>query len=71
MNECWSVAQDSLESMSGEGEEREGRGQGRVTTNTRHMVDMVQGLKIKPLTSPTGLHVLSLRALPPLLGIRY
>ena len=44
---------------------------GRVTTNTRHMVDMGQGLNIKPLTSPTGLHVLSLRALPPLLGIRF
>ena len=44
---------------------------GRVTTNTRHMVDKGQGLNIKPLTSPTGLHVLSLRAVPPLLGIRY
>ena len=43
----------------------------RVGTNTRHMVDMGQGLNIKPLTSPNGLHILSLRALPPLLGIRY
>ena len=44
---------------------------GRVGPNTRHMVDMGQGLSIKPLRLPTRLHVLGLRALPPLLGIRY
>ena len=43
----------------------------RVGTNTRHMVDMGQGLSIKPLRLPTRLHVLGLRALPPLLGIRF
>ena len=43
----------------------------RVGPNIRHMVDMGQGLSIKPLTLPTGLHVLSLRAIPSLLGIRY
>ena len=43
----------------------------RLGTNTRHMVDMGQGLNIKPLFLPIWLHVLSLRALPLLLGIRY